>query len=54
MRHPRRQHWAHTHNAGGRTGSLTADIMTVICYQGASMLVLSGHITAKNFLASRR
>jgi len=33
------------HNAGGRTGSLTADIMTVICYQGASMLVLSGHIT---------
>jgi len=26
-----------------------ADIMTVICYQGASMLVLPDHVTAKNF-----
>jgi glutathione S-transferase len=26
-----------------------ADIMTVVCYQGASMLVLPDHVTAKNF-----
>jgi glutathione S-transferase len=26
-----------------------ADIMTVVCYQGASMIVLPDHITAKNF-----
>jgi glutathione S-transferase len=26
-----------------------ADIMTVICYQGASLLVLPDHVTAKNF-----
>jgi glutathione S-transferase len=26
-----------------------ADIMTVICYQGASMLVLPDHVNAKNF-----
>ena len=26
-----------------------ADIMAVVCYQGASMLVLRDHVTAKNF-----
>jgi glutathione S-transferase len=26
-----------------------ADIMTVVCYQGASMFVLPDHVTAKNF-----
>ena len=26
-----------------------ADIMAVVCYQGASMLVLREHVTAKNF-----
>jgi glutathione S-transferase len=26
-----------------------ADIMTVVCYQGASMVVLPDHVTAKNF-----
>jgi glutathione S-transferase len=26
-----------------------ADIMAVVCYQGASMLVLRGHVTAKDF-----
>jgi glutathione S-transferase len=26
-----------------------ADIMTVVCYQGASMFILPDHVTAKNF-----